>query len=77
MANTNKPPTKGIKTSEFWLSVGAMVIGALVASDGRVLIRLFENASAPEGVSTISRAEAETMLEDTVTWWGPIRPRNL
>ena len=33
MANTNKPPTKGIKTSEFWLSVGAMVIGALVASD--------------------------------------------
>jgi len=47
------------------------------ASDGRVLIRLFENASAPEGVSTISRAEAETMLEDTEAWWGPIRPRNL
>ena len=46
-------------------------------SDGRVLIRLFEGMNAPDGVDTIDRVEAETMLESSISWNSPNRPWNL
>ena len=48
-----------------------------ISTDRRMLIRLSEGAVAPDGVATMNRSEAESMLDNDIKWQSPAMPWNI